>query len=334
MSDPYSDSTPVPGRIYAMRLSSDAVLKESESVVQCPRTPGALRPTLYIPATYNVGRSAPATVPTEGSHPGPSVPRPTARTVMFHSTSGPFASVFIITSFHNRSYDHPEVLNKMQLTKAQLAELLLVVNGQSHLHTRRSIVIPELAKEGHRGSYLIIEPIRVAVQKKVYRQWKNMPIDTALTEKEYILQVKAAVERDMFLGRRPTDELCHEQVALHMRHRSDRTEGEDSLPGNHKPSAKRKVPPSYIAKQGTGSAEEGASESNHSTGDGTQRCAAEDIPWDEDNSWMRDEEGVEEEVALAPVPQVDLFEEWAEEELGGPWPAHSIPAGLEGLAAF
>ncbi|KAJ3149404.1 hypothetical protein HDU89_003766 [Geranomyces variabilis] len=252
---------------------------------------------------------------------------------MFHSTSGPFASVFLITSFHNRSYDHPEVLNKTQLTKAQLADLLLVVNGQSHLHTRRSIVIPELAKEGHRGSYLIIEPIRVAVQK-VYRQWKNTPIDTAFTEKEYILQVKAARERDLFLGPRPTDEICHEELALHKRHRSDRTESEDSLPGNYKPSAKKMVPPSYLAKQGTGSVEEGAIEANHSTGGGTQRGAAVDIPWDEDNSWISDEEGVEEGVALARVLQVDLFEEWTEEELGGPWPAHSIPAGLEGMTAF
>ncbi|KAJ3141145.1 hypothetical protein HDU90_007171 [Geranomyces variabilis] len=294
MSDPYSDSTPAPGRIYAMRPSSDAVLKESESVVQCPRTPGALRPTLYIPTTHV-----------------PQHQRPVRIGVPHH---------------------HPEVLNKTQLTKAQLAELLLVVNGQSHLHTRRSIVIPELTKEGNR-SYLIIEPIRVAVQN-VYRQLKNTPIDTAFTEKEYVLQVKAARERDMFLGSRPTDEICHEELALHKRHRSGRTESEGSLPGNYKPSAKTMVPPSYLAKQGTGSAEEGAIESNHSTGDGTQRGAAEDIPWDEDNIWMSDEEGVEEEVALAPVLQVDLFEEWTEEELGGPWPAHSIPAGLEGLAAF
>ncbi|KAJ3021789.1 hypothetical protein HKX48_007760 [Thoreauomyces humboldtii] len=231
---------------------------------------------------------------------------------MFHNTSGPFASVFMITSFHNRSYDHPDVLSKTQLTKVQLADLQLVVNGQSHLHTRPSISIPELSKEDHRGCYLIIEPIRVAVQR-VYRRWNNAPVDTPLTEKEYILEVKAARERDLFLGPRPTDEIWHQESQLHKRHR---TESEDSAPGNHRPSAKKMVPPSSFANQGTGSAEEGCIESNHSTGGGTQHGAAEDIPWDEDNSWMSDEEGVEEEVALAPVLQVDLFEEWTEDELG------------------
>ncbi|KAI8822941.1 uncharacterized protein EV422DRAFT_522758 [Fimicolochytrium jonesii] len=280
-----TDTAPVPGRLYAMRLSSDAV----ETVV----TP-AQSPSTSVPGS-----------PTLSIHPVPSIPRPAAWTVMFH-TGGPNATVLLITSFHNRPYDHPDVLKRTHLSQAQLADLLIPVNRESHHSTRRSIKIQGLEERG--GGYLVIEPVRVAVQD-VYRQWTQTPIDVDRKDMEYILDVRAARERALFLGPPPRPESSQADVAL----KRERPESKDSASSQRGPPTKRVAPDSAAERQRDGGSEGNGTGTGTEpgTGTGTQHCGGNDVPWDEDSGWPSDDE--EEVVPLAAL-EVDLFEQLPEEE--------------------
>ncbi|KAI8827229.1 uncharacterized protein EV422DRAFT_563313 [Fimicolochytrium jonesii] len=185
---------------------------------------------------------------------------------------------------------------------------------QSHHPHRRSIKIPSLNNDS--GGYLIVEPIPVAIQN-VYRCWNKEIIDLDPDDKQYILDVKAARERAIFAGPRPTPtpEPCHPSSVTwkHDRNESNDSESSDTGPALKKPALTRPTNQTSTGKPSVGDATVAEDGWAHGAG-GVVDISA---PWDEDDGWSSEDEEQYIPVVGTRYLPVDLYEDVDVDEESG-----------------
>ncbi|KAI9100714.1 hypothetical protein DFS34DRAFT_615536 [Phlyctochytrium arcticum] len=183
------------------------------------------------------------------------------------------------------------------LTEAQLADLLIAVNRESHLAGRPSIDIPELMAFG--GCYLVVDPIPVQVQN-VYRCWDNKVIDVS-PENLRIIHAVTKERADAFNAAS-----CEKAIAAKGKRDSVPGDGEGQGNPGMQPGATRSW--ASVVKGGAGKPTDQEKKAPPAAGKGQQDSI--------DDCYTSDDE--EDEGAYKPV-LVDLYEV-VEKVEAGVWP--------------